>query len=901
MIPISTFAWNKIILKHAKLGKPQTVFELFRKMDEADVKSDSFTYSNVLKALGSLKALSWGREIHRQILMNEYDTELVLGNGLIDMYAKCGSLDDAHNVFERLSNCDAVSWGTMVAGYVHQGQSLLALELFIRMQSSGLRPTHVTLLVAMKACSGILECGWGKAIHGQIIESAYESDVLIGSTIVDFYAKCGCLDDALSVFEKLESRNDVSWSALIGGYSQHGQNSLALKFFERMQQGGAPASKVTFLYVSKACGKMEALDQGRLVHHQIIASGLQVDMLVGSSLLDMYAKCGELEAAQRMFDCLPKRDVISWSAMIAGYSQQGHSDHALKCFEKMQLEKIMPNKITFLCSLKACGSAEALLQGQLIHDQVIKSHLEADNMVASSLIDMYGKCGNLEDAHCLFQMLRNPDAVAWGAMIAGHTQHEQGVAALELFFQMQSKHIRPDKFIFSCSVKACGIAGALLDGKLLYYQVVSSGFDSDRVINNALVDMFSKCGSLREAREIFDKMSCRDAITWGTMIAGYAQNGFGFLALELFDDLCQTYLKPDKVIYVSTLMACANIRSREQGKRLHEHILQSSIELDEVLGSNLLDMYVKCSDVEEARKVFDDWPKRNITSWDVMISGYVEHGHNDSGLELFAKLLEEKLSPNKAILSCALRACGITGALAKGRLIHNMIIKGDFETDVAIGSTLVDMHVKCGRLSEARHVLNRLENRNVVTWGALIAGYAQHGSFLMVRYCLHAMEQEGVMPNDTIFLNILTACSHTAHLDDGLEFFKLMKSYGILQGPEHYSCMVDLLGRAGCLIEAGDVLNSMPLLSNDVGWTSLLGNSNVHGDAHLGSCCFEQLYLLAPVDASGSVHFSSMYTNVHECKHDRLENLESKPRTITNNEHEQSWTDLNNVKREFPI
>ncbi|KAI5078157.1 hypothetical protein GOP47_0007981 [Adiantum capillus-veneris] len=864
-----------MILKYTKLGKPETVLELFRKMDGADVKPDSFTISYVLKTLGSLKALSQGRGIHRQIMIHEFDTELVLGNGLIDMYAKCGNLDDAYNVFERLDHRDAVSWGTMVGGYVHQGQYLAALKLFERMQSSGLRPSHVTLLVAMKACSGIQACGWGKALHGQIIERAYESDVLIGSTIVDFYAKCGCLQDALSVFEKLQSRNDVSWSALIGGYAQYGQNSLALKFFERMQQGGVTASKVTFLCVSKACGNMEALDQGRLIHHQIIVSGLQVDMLVGSSLLDMYAKCGELEAAQTMFDCLPKRDVVSWSAMIAGYSQLGHGIRALQCFEKMQEENIRPNKVTFLCSLKACGSAEALLQGQLIHDQIIRSHLEADNMVASSLIDMYGKCGRLEDAHCLFQMLHNPDAVAWGAIIAVHAQHEQGISALDLFFQMQSKRLRPDKFIFSCSLKACGIVGALLDGKLIYYQVVSSGFDSDKVINNALVDMFGKCASLREAREVFDKMSSRDAITWGTMIVGYAQNGFGLLALELFDELCQTYLKPDKVIYVSTLMACANIQSIEHGKRIHEHILQSSIELDEVLGSNLLDMYVKCSDLEAARKVFDDWPKRSVMLWDVMIAGYVEHGLNDSALELFGKIVEEQLAPNIAILACVLKACGVTGALDKGRYIHNMIIKGQFETDVVIGSTLVDMHVKCGRLYEAHHVLNRLANRNVVSWGALIAGYAQHGSFLMVRYCLQAMKQEGVMPNDTIFLNILTACGHTAHLDDGLEFFKLMNNYGIMQGPEHYSCMVDLLGRAGALMEASDILNSMPLLLNDVGQTSLLGNSNAHGNVQLGSCCFEQLYLSAPVDGSGSVRFSSIYADVFECKDDGLEDLKA--------------------------
>lgn len=802
-------------------------------MDEANVKPDSYIFSCTLKACGSLKALLLGRWIHKQILFKELETDLVLGNGMIGMYAKCGSLDDAYKVFEQLSNRDAVSWGTMVAGYVQQGHYLSAFELFVRMQLDGLKPSQVTLLVALKACGGIEALAWGRTVHGQVVEGVFESDVLIGSTLVDVYSKCGCLDDARSVFEQLQNRNVVSWSAMIAGYAQHGENFLALELYEKMQQGGVLASQVTFVCVLKACGNMEALEWGRLIHNQIIVSGMQVDMLVGSSLLDMYAKCGKLEEARRMFERLPKRDVVSWGAMIAGYSQHGQGMHALECFEKMQQQNIKSNKVTFLCSLKACGSTEALKQGQMIHDQIIKSDLESDSMVASSLIDMYGKCGSLDEAHCLFYMMRSPDVVAWGAVIAGYAKYEQGAVALELFHKMQNKHLEPDKFVFSCTLKACGSIGALLEGKLLHSQIICSGFDADRVVNNALIDMFTKCGSLREAREIFDNMRNRDAVSWGTMIAGYVQHGLGLSALKIFESLCQTALKPDKVIYVSILSACGELQKIEQGKLVHRHVLQSGIELEEVVGSSLVDMYVKCGDLKEARKVFNEWPKRSVISWDVMIGGYVEHDLNDGALELFVKMLEEHVTPNKAIFSCILKACGNTGAVDRGRLVHNMIIKDYLEADVAIGTTLVDMYVKCGNLYEAHQVLNMLTNNNVVSWGALIAGYSQHGIFSMVRQCLQAMEQRGIMPNDTIFLIILTACSHTAHLEDGLEFFKMMNNYGITHRSEHYSCMIDLLGRAGCLEEASDILNGMPLLPNNVGRTSLLGNSKTHGNLQL--------------------------------------------------------------------
>ncbi|KAH7284095.1 hypothetical protein KP509_34G039200 [Ceratopteris richardii] len=834
---LTSDTWNKIILRQMKHGRPDMVFEVFQKMSEVNVKPDSYTFSFLVKATGSLNTLLHGYTVHTLIMLNELDKDLVLSNGLIDMYAKCGSLYDAYNTFEHLSNGDAVSWGTMVAAYVQKGQYLAGLKLFMKMQASGLKPTHVTLLVALKACAGMEAISWGKVLHIHIIESANESDALIGTTLIDFYAKRGQLDDAVCVFEKLKSRNVVSWSALIGGYVKHGENAQALKLFENMQKGCVSPSKVTFLCVLKACGKIEALKQGRLIHNQIILSGVQVDMLVGSSLLDMYAKCGVLDEAQQLFNHLPKRDVVSWSAMIAGYSQQGYNIHALQCFEKMQQGKVGSNKVTYLCCLKACGNAEALFQGQLIHDMIIRDNLESDDMVGCSLIDMYGKCGCLTDAHVLFQLLRNPDAVAWGAMIAAYVHQEQGLVALDLFCKMQSKFVRPDKFIFSCTLKACGLVGALSDARRLYYQVINSGFDSDRVINNALVDMFAKCGSPQEARIVFDNMPSRDTVTWGAMIAAYVQNELNFLALELFDDLCESHLKPDKVIYVSTLIACGNACALEQGKFVHEHILESRIERDEVLGSNLVEMYVKCSNLEEARNVFDEWPKQSIVSWDVIIAGYIDHGLRDGGLELFEKLLEQRLEPNKAIFSSILKACGMAGALDKGRLLHNMIIKAQLEKDVAIASTLVDMHAKCGSLYEAHSLLNRLADRNVVSWGALISGYAEHGNFSMVRQCLQAMENDGVMPNDTIFLNILSACSHTAHLHEGLNLFKFMEKYDTQKGPEHFSCMIDLLGRAGCLMEAKDVLNSVPLFLNGAGWTSLLGNSNAHGNLLVGNHC----------------------------------------------------------------
>mgnify|MGYP002775614676 CR=1 FL=1 len=308
-----------------------------------------------------------------------------------------------------------------------------------------------------------------RSIHDHILRCSFESDILIGSSLIDMYAKYGCLDDALCVFERLQARNVVSWGALIAGHVQHGHNTLALKLFDQMQQEGIVASKVTFLFVLKACGNMEALDWGMLLHHQIITSGLQIDMPVGSSVLDMYAKCGKLHEARKMFDCLPSRDIVSWGAMIGGYAQQEQGHEALACYEKMQNEGISANAVTFICILKACGSIGAIDKGEQIHEEIIKRGLLVKNiMLGNALVDMYARCGMPAKAHEVLKELPIRDVISWSAMIAGFAQQEKAHEALYCFDQMQKECHQPTEITLLCVLNACSRAGKFYEAQMYY-------------------------------------------------------------------------------------------------------------------------------------------------------------------------------------------------------------------------------------------------------------------------------------------------------------------------------------------------------------------------------------------------------------------------------------------------
>ncbi len=256
-------------------------------------------------------------------------------------------------------------------------------------------PDSFTFVQVIKACAGLGRLEDGKLVHKQLIQIGCECNIFVGSSLVDMYAKCGSIEEAWKVFNKMPSQ---TWTTMILGHVQCGQGQKALELFRQMQQEDVRPSSVTFVGVLKACASVGAIEEGRCVHQQIIQSGLESDVFVGNSLVDMYAKCGSMEDAWRVFNKMPSRDVITWTAMIFGHVKCGQRQKALELFRKMQQEGVQPNIVTFVGVLNACASLVALEEGRCAHEQIIQSGLESDVFVGSSLVDMYAKCGSMEDA-----------------------------------------------------------------------------------------------------------------------------------------------------------------------------------------------------------------------------------------------------------------------------------------------------------------------------------------------------------------------------------------------------------------------------------------------------------------------------------------------------------------------
>jgi pentatricopeptide repeat protein len=414
-----------MIMGYVKCGQGQKTLELYRQMELEGVQPDAVTFMGLLNACASLQALEEGRRIHVQIVQTGFESHVYVASSLVNMYAKCGSLENAWTVFNRMPARDVVAWSAMIIGHVKCGQGQKALELFQQMQHAGLQPDSVTFVGMLNACASEMALEVGRNIHEQIVQSGYESDVCVGSSLVDMYAKCGNIEDAWKVFNRMSTHTVVSWNAMILGHVKCGQGQKALDLFQRMKQEEVQPDPVTFVGVLNACAIIGAIEEGRCIHAHTIQSGCDSDAYVATSLIDMYAKCGSLEDAQKVFNKMPAHNIASWNAMLGGYAMHGHAEKALGQFEQMCEAGVEINSVTFLCLLAACSHAGTVDEG--IHylesmGSVYDISVAVENY--AHVVDLLGHAGCLHDTEDLINTMScEPNVVVWKALFAACRLH----------------------------------------------------------------------------------------------------------------------------------------------------------------------------------------------------------------------------------------------------------------------------------------------------------------------------------------------------------------------------------------------------------------------------------------------------------------------------------------------
>jgi len=655
--------------------------------------------------------------------------------------------------------------------------------------------------------------------------------------------------------------NIFQWNIKLKRYAKAGQFAKTMELYQQMQQEGMTSDNFTFVRVLNACASLQALEEGRRIHKQIVQNNCESNIYVGSSLVDMYAKCGSIEDAWTVFSRMAVRNVVAWNAMIQGHVKCGQGKKALELYGQMQQQGVQPDPVTFVGLLNACASSGALEDGQCLHGDVIQSGCESVVYVANSLIDMYAKCGSIEDACKVFHNMPAHDLVSWNVMILGHVKCGQGQKALDLFQQMQHEGLQPDTASFVGLLNACASLRALEEGRRIHTYIMQTNCESNIYVSSSLVDMYGKCGSIEDAWRVFNRMPTRNVVAWNAMIHGHVKCGQGQKALELSQQMQREGVEQDPVTFVGVLNACASLGAIGEGRRIHEQIVRSGYESNGFVCNSLIDMYAKCGSIEDAWKVFNKMLTRDVVSWSAMIGGHVKCGQGHRALELSQQMQREGVQPDPVTFVGMLNACASVAALEEGRHIHEQIIQHGCEFDIFVGTSLVDMYGKCGSVEDARRVFDNMPTRNVVSWNAMLGGYSLHGHGKQALELFEQMCQEGVEMDRITFVLLLSACSHAGLVNEGLCYFESMGSvYSIPATLEHYASMVDLLGRSDRLHEAEDLVKMMSWDPDAAVWMALLGACRVHSNVEMGEYIAKQLVELDPGNAAGYVLLSNIYT-----------------------------------------
>ncbi|KAF8397805.1 hypothetical protein HHK36_016728 [Tetracentron sinense] len=733
--------------------------------------------------------------------------DLFACNLRIQELGRLGGVDEARQLFDEMIQRNAITWNSMITVYSQNGRIEEARVLFDALSWKNVR-------------------SWTALLTG--------------------YAKLGRIEEARRLFDLMPERNVVSWNAMVSGYVRNGDLKSALQLFDEM-----PERNVTSW----------------------------------NSVINGYCHCLRINEARELFDRMQERDLASWTVMISGYVKIDAYQEAWDIFLKMHCCGVRPDQAIFVVVLSTITGLNSLELVEILRTLVIKTNYEGDVVVGTAILNAYTRTGSLDSAVRFFEAMPEQNAFSWSTMIAAFSQCGRLDDAIALYERV------PEQSVASRTAMMTAYAqkGRIHEARLLFDNIPNPNV----VTWNAMIAGYTQNRMLDEAKEFFLRMPIRDAASWAAMISGFVQNEQSKEALELLAELHSSGTVPSHSSFTSALFACANIGAAEMGKQIHSLTIKTGCQFNSYIGNGLISMYAKCKNMEDvsqvfntmrvrdtvswnsliaglsenymlddARSTFEKMPKRDVVSWTAIISAYVQTGHGGVAFELFLGMLAGGIKPNESTVTVLLSSCASLGATKLGKQIHALIFKLGLDTYLFVGNSLITMYFKCGCV-DGFSVFEEMPECDIVTWNVILTGCAQNGFGREAIRIFEQMKARGVLPNQISFLGLLCACSHAGLLAEGWSYFKSMsQDYGIMPLVYHYTCMVDLLGRAGHLYEAEALIENMPIEQDTVIWEALLGACRIHQNIELGQRVAEKLFQMDPQNSGAYVLLSNIYASL---------------------------------------
>ncbi|XP_030481405.2 pentatricopeptide repeat-containing protein At2g13600 [Cannabis sativa] len=748
------------------------------------------------------------------------------------------------------------------------------------------------LYEAMKTCSALRSIPIARKLHGQLISLGLNNSTFLQNHLLHMYSSCNLINDSCRVFSSIEYRNVFSWNTMINA-------------------------------------------------------------LVNS---------GQMREAEKLFDEMPERDHISWTTMMSGYFHNGQPGETMKVFATMiRCCGSVSDPFSISCAMKACGSLGLIKLARQLHNLVEKLDFRSNMPIQSSVIDMYIKCSAVVSAENFFLRIRTPSLFCWNSMIYGYSklygvgraynmfnhmperdnvswntmisifsQHGLGAESLSTFVEMWNNGFRPNPMNYASVLSACASIYDLGWGSHLHARILRIEESLDVHVGSGLIDMYAKCGRLNFARQVFNSLTEHNAVSWTSLIGGVVQFGLAEEALFLFNQMRKGSVAVDDFTLTTVLGVCSGHKYIFVGEQLQGFTVKAGMNYSVPLGNALVTMYVKCGDtykankafelmpirdiiswttmitgysqagnVEKAREYFDKMPDRNVITWNSMLGTYVQNGFWEEGLKLYKLMRRKGENPDWITYATVMSACASLAVLKLGTQIVAHAEKLGFGSNVSVANSFITMYSKCGRVEDAQKVFDSICDKNLISWNAIMVGYAQNGHGNKVIEIFEDMLKTNCKPDHISYVSVLSGCSHSGLINEGKYYFNSMTNdFDISPTLEHYACMVDLFGRAGLLEEAKNLIDEMPSKPNATIWGALLSACRTHHNSELAEFAVKNLLELNVKDSGCYVLLANIYSESGKLEDFANVRKLMREKTIQKNPG-RSWIEVDNKVHVF--
>lgn len=653
--------------------------------------------------------------------------------------------------------------------------------------------------------------------------------------------------------------------SLLKNYAESKNSRQALLLFRTLLGCNVKPNDLTFAWLLKAftssssslaLNSYKSRIEANQIHTFLIKSGVRHFVYVSTALLDLYMKLGCLPVAHRLFDDMLERDVVSWNALICGFSRNGYDVHALKLFVQMCKEGFNPQETTLVSLVPSCGRHELVFQGKSIHGFAIKAGLYLYSQVKNVLTSMYGKSADLDAAECLFEEIDDKGVISWNTMIGAYGQNGFFDEAMLVFKQMMVESVEANP------VTIVSLLSANANTEATHCHAIKLGLVDAISIIASLVCEYSRCGNTVSAELLYKSLPQKQLVPLTAIISSHAEKGNMDSVMGIFAEMQQLDMKMDAVAMVSILHGIRDPAHFGIGLAFHSYGLKNGLSIDNLVANGLVSMYSRFDAIEAAISLFSEMREKPIISWNSLISGCVQAGKSSYAFELFCQMKMYGHNPDAVTIASLLSGCGQLGYLQFGERLHSYVFRHDLGVEDFVGTALIDMYTKCGSVEHAERVFKCIKEPCLATWNSIISGYSLYGLQHKALACFSEMQEKRLKPDRISFLGVLAACTHGGLVDEGRKYFQIMRQeFNMVPGLQHFACMVGLYGRAGLFEEALTLIRSMEVEPDFAVWGALLNACCIHQEVELGEYLAKKVFLLDNKSGGFYVLMSNLYAS----------------------------------------